>query len=658
MVVQREVNVKIFGKGEEGEEVTVEFAGQKGTAKVVGGKWLVVLKPVKVGGPYTIKISSKDKTVELKDVLVGDVWVCGGQSNMETQLGYYMTTRDGAYVSYVKDYLDYSNNNIRLAVVRRTIQEDRIDEPSMAGTAGSNWHTCEPNWARNFSATGYYFGKRLQEAVNIPIGLIASTVGGTPVESWVPKETLKAKSLYAGILSNYQLALERYPKAYEDYVKQLSEWSNKKPANVQAPRPPMSATHYQRPNGLFNGMIAPIVDFPVKGFVWYQGENNAGSYESAQIYKELMKDLILNWRKEWNAPNAPFYQVELAAYTPVVANPSEQSWPYLREAQRTAAINAGNAWTANIIDTGIEDDIHPPHKHESGERLADIAKANVYGQKDEWCGPVFSGVQFDGPKAVISFSHAWSGLVVKDFTVGLKHRLASSELRGFAVCGEDEVFKWAKAVIRGQTVEVTHPDGKKIVSVRYAWQNFPLANLFNRANYPAYPFRTDDWNPNRPPLDVRTAANGRTNLALLKPVKTATPNSLTKERGLYGGLTDGQYANDTDRFIFSTESAMNFPKEAVIELGAVSPVDTVVVCNSTLGGTKTVEVALSKDGSSWQEAGKTVFANYSDERWVLKLPKPVDASFVRIRFPDVYDVGFQKKPSGFVFLREVLVFGK
>lgn len=655
MVIQRDADVKIFGKGEEGEEVTVEFAGQKGSTKVSGGKWKVVLKPVKAGGPYTIKVSGKDKSVVLNDVLVGDVWVCGGQSNMQTSVGYYYDKDPEGY----KDYMTYSNHLIRLATVNFNIKEDRIEEPSMRGSGGTNWFVCASNAARSFSGTGYYFGKRLQESINIPVGLLSSCVGGTPAEAWVPKETLLARPVFAGIVSAYQQALDRYPQAYEAWTKQMSDWSNVYVTNksVAAPRIPMGPVNQRRPNGLFNGMIAPIVDFPVKGFVWYQGEDNSGSYDSAQVYRETMTDLIKTWRKEWGQGDLPFYQVILAAFQNVSPNPEDRSWPYLREAQLAAAKAVPNAFVANIIDTGLEADIHPPAKHQSGERLADVVKGLTYGTPGEWCGPVFKDVKFEGAKASLSFDHAGSGLVAKEITLGGKHKLGSDELKGFAVCGEDEVFKWAKAEIQGNAVVVSHPDNQKIVSVRYAWANFPLANLFNKEGYPAYPFRTDDSNPNMP-RDVRIASGGRPNLALNKPWKSETPNALTKTRGVYGALTDGVFNTENDRNIFSTEYSTNFPKDVTIELGSVYPVDTVLVCNSTVGGTKTVEIALSKDGASWTEAGKTVFTNYSDERWTLKMAKPVDTAFVRVRFADVYEIGFMKKPSGHVFLREVMVYGK
>ncbi|MBL8992648.1 MAG: hypothetical protein JNM63_04860 [Spirochaetia bacterium] len=475
----------------------------------------------------------------------------------------------------------------------------------------------------------------------------------------MPKETLKAKPVYAGILQGYQQALDRYPENYSNYVRQLSDWSNAYATNknAQAPRPPMSATYQRRPNGLFNGMIAPLVDFPVKGFVWYQGEDNAGSYDSAQVYRETMSDLMRTWRKEWGQGDLPFYQVILAAFQNVSPNPEDRSWPYLREAQLAAAKAVPNAWVANIIDTGLEGDIHPPAKHESGERLGDVVKGHAYGVSGEWCGPVFKEMKVDGPRATLTFDHTGSGLMTREITLGGKHKLGSDELKGFSVCGEDEVFKWAKAEIEGNAVVVTHPDIQKITAVRYAWANFPLANLFNKEGYPAYPFRTDNWNPNLP-KDVRNAAQGRPNLALGKMWKSATPNALTKDRGVYGALTDGIFNTESDRQIFSTEYSMNFPKDVTIELGAVYPVDTVFVCNSTLGGTKTVEVALSKDGTSFVDAGKTTFTNYSDERWTLRLASPVEAAFVRIRFADVYDIGFMKKPSGHVFLREVMVYAK
>ncbi|MBN8217398.1 MAG: hypothetical protein J0L75_12205 [Spirochaetes bacterium] len=660
MVLQRDRAIRIYGQGDEGETVTVEFAGQTATAVVASGRWKVTLKAMKAGGPHSLKVRSAKGEVVVKDVLMGDVWLVTGQSNMQTSVKYYLTKEGAIYAKLLADALTYSNASIRLYKQATIVSEDRRALPGLDRGWGSNWREVSPGNVGDFSATAYYFGKEVQEAVKIPIGLVHATVGGTPVEAWVPKEVLATNAAFADVLAGYRLALDAFPKANSNFLAALDDWNAKRKAGASnlpaAPRAPMGPANQRRPNGLFNGMIAPLVDFEVKGAIWYQGEDNARNYSNAVLYRGLFKAMILNWRFEFKNPDMPFLFCQLAGFGKQSPNVEDKTWSYLREAQ-AAALDLPHTGMANLIDAGLEDDIHPPFKHESGERLAALAKAKVYGLGNVPCGPVFSGVAFNGSKAVLRFDQVGSGLVAKEVQLGLKYKLEAGDLRGFAVASTDEAFVWAKAEIQANQVQVTHPEGKPITAVRYAWANFHLANLYNKEGFPAAPFRTDDWSPERVPLEVRKATVGMVNVALRCPWSSSNANPLTATRGIYGDLTDGVWNSDGGNGCFSTDSGSQFPKEVVIRLGKPSRLKTLVAFGSAVGGTRNVELALSVDGKTFEAVGKKTFDNYSDAIWVLPLDKPREAAFIRITFLDVYEIGFMKQKSGHVFLRELMAFG-
>ncbi|MEK6794664.1 MAG: sialate O-acetylesterase [Spirochaetota bacterium] len=646
MVMQRDIAVAVYGIADEGEKVTVEINGQKVEA-VTGaeGTWKVMLKPMKAGGPFTMTVKGNN-TITLKNILIGDVWICTGQSNMQTSIKYYRTYENGIFTMFADIPGDYSNTMLRLFKVntgaadvpRLNVVKDR---------AYNGWCEAAGAYIDDFSATGFFFGKRLAAESGVPIGLIMSTVGGTDAESWVSPDVLEAKPDYAPYLANYASAVSNYPAAYIRFTNEMAAWNEKRKAGVKdLPRPPtepMGTNNLKRPSGLYHYMLAPLQGFAIRGAIWYQGENNAGRFSS---YRAIMTDLIQSWRAQWGIPNFPFYYVQLAGYMSMNSNTEDPSWAYLREAQ-TETLALTNTGMALALDGGLEKNIHPPYKELVGNRLAALALANVYGKKIVPSGPMFRSFKVDGDKAIVTFSGIGGGLIASNVTLD-SYELTSGKLSGFAVCGADKKFKWADAVIKGDSVICTSKEVSKPINIRYAWANFPLANLYNKEGFPAVPFRTDTYAPGEV-LKVGGIAMG-------KPFVCSHPNSSQYAIGSYGGLTDG-LLDDNARTIFSTDGSMTFPKNVTIDLKGSFTVDTIRVYNSAQGGTKNVSVQVSSDGASFTEVGKTEFKNYTMDVYELKGLSLKNVSQVRIVFENVHEISIWKKVNGFVLIRELEVQG-
>ncbi|MBO0860377.1 MAG: sialate O-acetylesterase [Chloracidobacterium sp.] len=458
MVLQQEMAVPLWGWADEGESVTVEIQNQKVTASAKEGKWTVRLNPLKAGGPFTLTISGKNR-IELKNVLVGEVWICGGQSNMEWRLR--QSDNAEAEIASAKYPM------IRLFTVPRA----ELDAPITDVKA--EWKECSPETAATFSAVGYYFGRDLHKARNVPIGLIHNAVGGSPAESWTS----------AGVLNNdeeYKQFAADYPKQMEKYEKDLAiykEDSEKaKAENKPAPRAPGRPW---MPSGLYNGMLAPLAPYAIKGAIWYQGETNAGR---AYQYRRLFPTMIRDWRALWGQGDFPFLFVQLAAYGPNSQTLGESDWAELREAQLMTLSASPRTGMALAIDVGNYDSIHPTNKQPVGARLALAARAVAYGEKIVYSGPVYQSMKIEGDKVVLNFQHAGGGLEAR-----------GGELKGFIIAGEDEVWREAKAEINGDHVILSSPEVSKPAAVRYAWAKYPTCNLYNKEGLPATPFRTDDW---------------------------------------------------------------------------------------------------------------------------------------------------------------------
>lgn len=446
MVLQRGMKAPVWGWASPGTKVTVQFAGQTKTAVAdADGKWMVHLDKLKASTEpreLTIGSSGAEGTVKVEDVLVGDVWLCTGQSNMEMGIGNCNVPDDIATANFPE---------IRLLTVPRLIAVQPVR------SASCHWLPCSPSnimqgvW-NGFSAAGFFFGRELHRELGVPIGLIHSSWGGTVAEAWTSAEGLKP-------LGDFDNRLEK-----ESQMDTTAEGSKKNPNIVTV---------------LYNGMIAPLQPFAIRGAIWYQGESNAGR---AYQYRALLPALIQDWRRGFDEKAFPFYIVQLAAFQATNSEPRDNDWAELREAQALTARNALHCGLAVAIDIGNAKDIHPKNKAEVGRRLALCALATTYGRRIEYAGPWYKGMKKDGSRVRLKFDHVDGGLVAH-----------GDDLKGFAVAGEDHHFVWANAVIAGNTVVVSSPDVPNPVAVRYAWDIDPVCNLYNRVGLPAVPFRTDDW---------------------------------------------------------------------------------------------------------------------------------------------------------------------
>jgi sialate O-acetylesterase len=426
-VLQRGQTVPVWGTADDGEQVTVELNSQKLTTTAKDGKWRVDLKSLEAGGPYTMKISGKN-TIEIKDLLVGEVWVCSGQSNMEWKLSQI----DREKVEQAK--ADFPK--IRMFTVKKTTAVT-----PQSDCTGS-WNVCSPTTVGNFSAVGYFFARDLYEKIGVPVGMVHSSWGGTPAQAWTSLE------------------------GFKDYP-ELQEYVNA--ANGAIANPPAKPVGSGFPTSLYNGMIAPIVPYSMKGVIWYQGESNAGK---AKQYQTLFPAMIADWRDKWKQGDFPFFYVQIA--------PFKGQPPEIREAQLLTLGKVKNTAMAVTTDVGDANDIHPKNKQPVGQRLALAARAVVYGEKIEYSGPLYDSMKVSGASIELSFKHVGGGLEAKD-----------GELKGFTIAGEDKKFVPAKAVIQGDKVVVSAEGVTSPKAARYGWLNIPDVNLYNKEGLPASPFRTD-----------------------------------------------------------------------------------------------------------------------------------------------------------------------
>ena len=467
-VLQQGMEVPVWGTARDGEAVTVEVCGVKAATTAKDGKWLVKLKGLKPGGPCTMTIRG-DKTVTVRNLLVGEVWVCSGQSNMERQLG----PRHGQQL--IVDW-EKERDAAKYPEIRHFLVKHAPSEKPLAVVSGS-WVVCSPETVSDFTAVGYFFGRDLHQKLKLPVGLIHSSVGGTPAESWTRRDALEANPELQKIVTDYDKALAEYPPRLEKYKADEPKLLEAYKAAVEkakaegkpAPRGPSAPRGPRRPSELYNGMIAPLLPYAIRGVIWYQGESNSGN---SRQYRTLFPAMIDNWRQTWGQGEFPFLFVQIA--------PFERMNPEIREAQLLSWQRTPKTAMAVIVDCGDAKDIHPTFKQPVGARLALAARALAYGEQVEYSGPVYDSVAVQGSRAVLRFTHLGGGLEAK-----------GGPLKGFVVAGADKKFVDAKAEIQGDTVVVTAPEGVKPVAVRYGWANVPDVNLFNKAGLPATPFRTD-----------------------------------------------------------------------------------------------------------------------------------------------------------------------
>ncbi len=476
MVLQRDLKDRVWGWADAGEKVSVSINGQtKSTVTGKDGKWTVTLDPMSAGGPHSLSINGKN-TLVIDDVLIGEVWICSGQSNMQWNLG---AANDGDMESLTAKY-----PKIRMISVPQVgSQEPQADFKG-------KWEVCTPATARDFSAVGYFFGRQLHETLNVPIGLIDDSWGGSACEAWVRRDLLEADPKYAPILASWK-ELEADPsKADAAYEKRLAAWkvaaekakADKKPVSRKPNGPQDDLKGNHRPGNLYNGVLKPTIGYGIRGAIWYQGESNTSQ---ARLYRDLFPLMIKSWRDDWGIGDFSFYWVQLADYLPELAQPGDSSWAELREAQTMTMSKLPNTGEAVIIDLGESQDIHPRDKQNVAKRLARWALARDYKINIPYQSPTYKSMEKKDGKLVLAFDHIGNGL--KAFDV--------SEISGFAVAGKDQKFAWAKAKLVGKDhVEVWVEGLSDPVAVRYDWADNPTGNLYSIEGLPLTPFRTDDWN--------------------------------------------------------------------------------------------------------------------------------------------------------------------
>jgi sialate O-acetylesterase len=470
-VLQRDQPIPVWGTADAGEQVTVTFNGQtRSVAAGADGRWLVRLDAHPAGGPFEMTVSGTN-TIRLSDILVGEVWICSGQSNMEWTV---KNSRDPEQEIAAADF----------PLIRHFKVEKRTFDTPQTRCNGA-WTVCSPATAADYTAVGYYFARKLHQELKVPIGLLNTSWGGTPAEAWTSAPALRGHAAFAGVFAAWDKQAENYPAALEKHQQALAKWEadaaaakaagKPAPQKPRGPQDPKTSPH--KPAVLYNGMVAPLVPYAVKGAIWYQGESNAGR---AGQYHDLLSLMIADWRRSFGQGDFPFYIVQLANFMARKPEPGESNWAALREAQYLTTTTVKNTGLATIIDIGEEKDIHPKNKQDVGLRLALNALARDYGKQVVYSGPVFKDMTIDGATAVLTFDHLGGGLVAK-----------GDKLTGFTIAGEDKKFVWADARIVGDTVVVSAASVAKPVAVRYAWADNPECNLYNKADLPAVPFRTD-----------------------------------------------------------------------------------------------------------------------------------------------------------------------
>ena len=522
MVLQRNIKIPVWGWASPKEKVTVSFKKKNyNTIADDNGKWSLQLDACSAGGPYQMTVKSPSQSIDISNILVGDVWLASGQSNMEFGI---QQERSGAEAIAAA-----TDTSIRFFYVPMASSLQVMDEIGAvpAGSLNGKWVVCSPeimankNWAwHGFSAAGYYFARNIRKAAKVPVGMIGSYKGGTPAQAWTSIEALKEDTTFSRYIITHQRLVDNYEQAKIDYPQKQTafqaatkQWTTEigkpydslllvwekataeakaagtaLPARPQLAKPKPAAP--PAPDGgfgatgnLYNAMIAPLIPFALKGVIWYQGESNADKISDAREYAILFPTMITDWRHRWKQGDFTFLFVQLTNFKPAAKTPSEGTWPWLRESQlRTLSLpNTGMAVTTDI---GEANDIHPKNKLDVGIRLALAARHVAYKEKIVYSGPVYKSMSVVGNKIRITFTHADKGLTSK---------LNETNLSGFGIAGADQKFVWAKATIEGNTIIVYSDEVPNPVAVRYNWADNPPGNLFNKEGLPASPFRTDNW---------------------------------------------------------------------------------------------------------------------------------------------------------------------
>jgi sialate O-acetylesterase len=484
-VLQQGRHVPVWGKANPGEPVIVEFGKQQQTATAdKNGNWRVSLNSLTAGGPFEMTFKGEN-TIVLNDVYVGEVWLCSGQSNMDMTVA-----REDRYWCGV--------NNEKEEVATARYPQIRVfdteftpkDEPQLM--VNGKWEVVSPETVGHLSATAYFFARELYNKYKVPVGLITTAYGASTAEAWISQPAMEARPNLTFLLDNYIQKKAAYNPTLEELQKlqeAMDKWKTdaaKAKAEgkdeVRTPKNRDPRLDQHNPCVLYNGMVAPLIPYAIRGTVWYQGESNGNS---AKIYAELMETLISDWRTRWGQGDFPFFYVQLANHQQLIIDPvKDDPIVAVRDAQLKNLLipNTGMAVAIDNADPNDFGNVHPKNKQEIGKRLALIACAKVYGENISYSGPIYDYMLIDGNQIRISFKHTDGGLIAK-----------GDKLTGFAIAGADKKFVYAESKIDGNQLIVSSPEVSTPVAVRYGWAKNPPVNLYNKAGLPASPFRTDSW---------------------------------------------------------------------------------------------------------------------------------------------------------------------
>jgi sialate O-acetylesterase len=482
MVLQQGMAVPVWGQARPGERISVSLGSiRKDATAGRDGRWQVRLSGLKTGGPYELIVKG-DSSLTIKDVYVGEVWLCSGQSNMDMTVA-----REDRYWCGVMNEEEEVKAADYPLIREFRVKPTMTDEPQTEVVG--QWSVCSPATVGKFSATAYFFAREIHKKLGVPVGLLTSTYGASTAQAWMSPKALSSDPLFVPLIEAYVAARKNYDQdetVKQKYQQDLIAWEaareQAKAEGQPTPRRPKDPNPHQdqhNPSVLYNGMIAPLVPYGIRGALWYQGESN---YPTGHIYAPLMRMLIADWRQAWRQGEFPFLFVQLANHQKPATEPAGKSdMAPVRDGQ-LKTLRVRHTGMAVAIDIGDAENIHPKNKQEIGRRLGLVAQALVYRKPVPYSGPLYRGMRIRGSAIQLLFRHTEGGLSCK-----------AGKLTGFAVAGEDRQFVWADAKIEGQSVVVSSPQIVRPLAVRYGWADNPPVCLCNGVGLPASPFRTDNW---------------------------------------------------------------------------------------------------------------------------------------------------------------------
>ncbi|MBV6501841.1 MAG: hypothetical protein CJBNEKGG_04365 [Prosthecobacter sp.] len=617
MVLQRDRAVPVWGRAEPGEEIVVEFAGQKKVLKAgEDGRWRVTLDPMPANAePQVLKAGQ----VSVQDVLVGEVWLASGQSNMEWEMQMKPDSK--------ADIPNTTHPNLRLIEVPKTTALTPQDD------VPAKWARSSPESAASFSAVGYYFGLRLHEELKVPVGVIQSAWGGTRIEPWTDLEGFDAVPELKAIAADVRAKLpgsDAYRAAQEKHLAAVTQWQEavkaaldkKQPVPAMPGQPQTLAAGSGTPTALYNAMIHPLVPFALRGAIWYQGESN---HNEGFVYTDKKKALLASWRRVFQQPDLPFYFVQIAPWK--YGDEDAEILPQFWQAQRKC-LEIPNVGMAAISDIGEVGDIHPANKKEVARRLSLWALSKTYGQgQTDPNGPLYASHAVEGAAIRVKFDHATGGLASRD----------GKPLTHFEIAGRDGLFQPAEARIDGDSVVLSSAKVSQPRRARFAWSKVAIPNLMNKDGLPATAFNTH-W-----PVDPDLGENFAKGCSWT-----------SSDKNSYGwdtGLTDGSWASFAPN-CYATSNTDTFPKHVTIDLKQARMLNLILVGAPEIGSTKTVAVSVSSDGRSFREVGRHVFDLGKAARASVSFAD-TEARFIRLTYVDHHAQLAGNFPNTFAFTSEV-----